>query len=293
MAAVVVYFVGTFVLKISVHSDIIAIAFALEMLLMSTGLGHRVYVIRQRQHQLQAEQASLVHASKMQALADMSSGVAHEVNNPLMIISGYADVIRRVLNQDRLDTKRVVECTVKIDHCVERIAFIVNALRSFSQDEVDLNRESFLLADAVRKALSLCVQRIQDRGIQLVLDVDATPFPVIGSEARSMEVILMLLDNAIDVLNEVPEKKIVVQLKKQENASGPGVRLTIQDSGPGVPQDLQSHLFQPFFTTKPVGEGAGLSLSRSHGIVQSMQGELSYARRDGFTQFIIDLPLAA
>jgi C4-dicarboxylate-specific signal transduction histidine kinase len=108
-----------------------------------------------------------------------------------------------------------------------------------------------------------------------------------------MEVILMLLDNAIDILNEVPEKKIVVQLRKHDSASGPSVRLTIQDSGPGVPPDLQSHLFQPFFTTRPVGEGAGLSLSRSHGIVQSMQGELSYERRDGYTHFIIDLPLAA
>jgi C4-dicarboxylate-specific signal transduction histidine kinase len=114
-----------------------------------------------------------------------------------------------------------------------------------------------------------------------------------GSEARSVEVILMLLDNAIGILNEVSDKKIVVQLKKRDSARGPRVRLTIQDSGPGVPPDLQSHLFQPFFTTRPVGEGAGLSLSRSLGIVQSMQGDLSYERHDGFTHFIIDLPLAA
>ena len=293
MLAVLAYFVGRFVLGISVHADIIAVAFALEMLLMSTGLGHRVYVIRQRQHQMQAEQASLVHASKMQALADMSSGVAHEVNNPLMIISGYADVIRRILNQKVLDSKRLLDCTVKIDHCVERIAFIVNALRSFSQDEVETTQESFSLLEAVQKAVSQCTQRIQDCGIQLDLQLEATPFPVMGSEARSMEVILMLLDNAIDILKEVPEKKIVVQLRKHDKASGPCVRLTIQDSGPGVPSDLQSHLFQPFFTTRPVGEGAGLSLSRSHGIVQSMQGEISYERRDGTTHFIIDLPLAA
>lgn len=293
MLAVLTYFIGRFMLGISVHADIIAVAFALEMLLMSTGLGHRVYVIRQRQHQMQAEQASLVHAGKMQALADMSSGVAHEVNNPLMIISGYADVIRRILNQEVLDSKRLLECTFKIDHCVERIAFIVNALRSFSQGEVDQARESFLLSEAVQKALALSAQRIQDGGIQLDLDFDGAAFPVMGSEARSVEVILMLLDNAIGILNEVPDKKIVVQLKKRDSASGPRVRLTIQDSGPGVPPDLQSHLFQPFFTTRPVGEGAGLSLSRSHGIVQSMQGDLSYERHDGFTSFIIDLPLAA
>jgi signal transduction histidine kinase len=293
MLAVLGYFVGRIILRISVHADIIAVAFALEMLLMSMGLAHRVYIIRQRQHKMEAEQAILVRESKMQALAAMSSGVAHEVNNPLMIISGYADVIRRVLAHPNLDAKRLHEATQKIDHCVERIAFIVNALRSFSQDGEHLAPERFSLVDAVEKTLSLCAQRIKDQGIQLELNIDSGEFWVLGSRSQCMEVILMLLDNAVDALSEAPDKKIVVQLKPQAHGATPTVRLIIQDSGPGLPGKLQNQLFQPFFTTKGVGEGVGLSLSRSHGIIQSMRGELAFERRDATTRFIIDLPLAS
>jgi signal transduction histidine kinase len=293
MLAVFGYFVGTFLLQISVHADIIAVAFALEMLLMSMGLAHRVYIIRQHQHQMEAEQAILVRESKMQALASMSSGVAHEVNNPLMIISGYADVIRRVMARPNLDVKRLLEATEKIDHCVERIAFIVNALRSFSQEGEQQAGERFSLIDAIEKTLSLCSQRIKDQGIQLELDIDAADFWVLGSRSQCMEVILMLLDNAVDALSQMPEKRIVVQMKPHCDDSRPQVRLTIQDSGPGLPSDLQSQLFQPFFTTKAIGEGVGLSLSRSHGIIQAMGGELLYTRQEATTQFTLHLPLAA
>ncbi len=291
MLAVVAYFAGMFIFRISVHADIIAVSFAVEMLLMSTGLAHRVYVLRQRQHRMQEEQARLVHQSKMGALSDMSSGVAHEVNNPLMIISGYADVMRRVLEKDPGNTQRLFEATRKIDHCVDRIAFIVNALRSFSQDTGQPAQEHFSLNDAVKETLAICAPRIQSQGIQLEQDIDSRDFWILGSRAQSMEVIMMLLDNAIEVLQMEPQKKIVVQLKSASNKDQPRVQLVIQDSGPGVPLELEHQLFQPFFTTRPVGEGAGLSLSRSHGIVQSMRGELSYKRQDACTRFIIDLPL--
>jgi len=293
MLTVMAYYAGNILFKISVPSDLISAAFALEMLLMSTGLAHRVYMLRQRQHQLQSEQAHLIHQSKMRALSDMSSGVAHEVNNPLMIISGYAEVIRRLMEHTPLEKDRIRESAIKIDQNVNRIAFIVNALRSFARDEEEQIPDRISLTEIVQQALSLCTRRIQDRGITLEVDPGPMEYWVIGVKPVVLEVVLGLLDNAMEALSEAPQKRLLVQMKALRNAEPPRLRLTVQDSGPGIPAELKSHLFQPFFTTRPVGEGAGLSLSRSLGIIQSMKGTLTYERQDEVTRFVMEIPLAA
>lgn len=286
------YYIGNFVLKMMVPSDIMSIAFGLEMILMSVGLSHRVYALRQRQYQWVAQQESIIYRYKMRALNEMASGMAHEINNPLMIISGYAEVIGRLLNREPPNITRIRDIAKRIISNVERIAFIVNSLRSFARVDTRLEMEKVSLQETLRQALALYETRIKDSGIQLKLEMKGGPFMVFGHSSQLIQVISTLFDNSIKALQHAPEKILEVHLITVTQDEKYTVILIVQDSGPGIPMEVQSKIFQPFFTTRPVGEGAGLSLSRAQGIIQSFNGQLYFDSQAHGTRFIIELPMA-
>lgn len=285
------YYVGNFAFKISVPSDIMSAAFGLEMILMSAGLSHRIHVIRQRQYHWESQQEAIIYQSKMKALSEMASGMAHEINNPLMIISGYADVIERLLKRQPLDIQHIRNLTGKITATVERIAFIVYSLRSFARIDADLAFEKVSLQDILQQALALYESRIKDGHIKLTLEIPDEPCMVYGLSSQLIQVVSTLLDNAINALRGSPHKSLEVRLVFKKVDSHLHAALTIQDSGPGIPRDLQAKIFQPFFTTKPIGEGVGLSLSRAQGIVRSFNGQLYFNAEAPATSFVMELPL--
>jgi C4-dicarboxylate-specific signal transduction histidine kinase len=268
-----------------------SIAFGLEMILMSAGLSHRIYVVHQRQFQWEAQQESIIHESKMRALSEMASGMAHEINNPLMIISGFALVIERLLNRQPLDLQRIRDATGKIEKSVDRIAFIVNSLRSFAHSDAKLSLEKLSMDDIVKQALALHESKIEDRGIQLRLQIEADSVFVYGVKSQLIQVVSTLLDNAINALKDAPRKILTVGLTSSLAKSRRQVILTVEDSGAGIPRELQAKIFQPFFTTRSIGEGTGLSLSRAQGIVRSFNGQLTFDSEPTSTCFTMHLPI--
>jgi signal transduction histidine kinase len=285
------YYIGNYAFKASVPSDIMSAAFGLEMILMSAGLSHRIHVIRQRQYHWESQQEAIIYQSKMKALSEMASGMAHEINNPLMIISGYADVIERLLKRQPLDIQHIRNLTGKITATVERIAFIVHSLRSFARIDADLAFEKVSLQDILQQALALYESRIKDGHIKLTLEMPEEPCTVYGISSQLIQVVSTLLDNAINALRGASPKNLEVRLVFKRIDSHLRAALTIQDSGPGIPRDLQAKIFQPFFTTKAIGEGVGLSLSRAQGIVRSFNGQLYFNADAPATSFVMELPL--
>ncbi|WP_141736358.1 sensor histidine kinase [Oligoflexus tunisiensis] len=285
------YYLGNYLFRMTVPSDIMSLSFGLEMILMSAGLSHRIYVLRQRQYQWEVQQDALIHQSKMRALSEMASGMAHEINNPLMIIGGYADIIERLLGREPLDIQRIRENTRKISTSVDRIAYIVNALRSFAQPGSDLPVEKVSLYEMLQQALALYETQIRNNRIQLQMEIEGDSFQTYGVPSQLIQVISSLLDNAITAMRDVPRKVLRVHLMSRSVDSQRKVILMIQDSGPGIPRELQAKIFRPFFTTRPVGEGTGLSLSRARNLVKAFNGQLSYDANAEETRFILELPL--
>ena len=236
-----------------------------------------------------ALEAQLIQNEKMASIGQLASGVAHELNNPLTSIAGLTELLlepaRKLPNQTR-DHLRVIHDQA------ERAARIVRNLltfarpSSFVKEPVDLN-------DVVARTALLISHELRQRGIELDRRLDPDPVVVIGDRYELQQVLLNLLTNAVHALGtlgpETPQRIRLATARAGERAV-----LEVGDSGPGVPAALVPQLFTPFFTTKGPGQGTGLGLSVSYGLIEAHGGRISYRpSAEGGAEFVVTLPLVA
>ncbi len=223
----------------------------------------------------------VVQQSKLASLGEMAGGVAHEINNPLAIISGYAGRIKKRLTAlEPRDEMMLKDITMIFDTSM-RIAKIVAGLRTFSRNA---QKDPFVLtnmADVVTESLGLCSERFKINGV----DLRVGTLPTIMAECRPTEisqVLVNLLNNAYDAVQEYEEKWVSIGLYLHDPEH---LCFTITDSGKGIPPNVLEKIMQPFFTTKEQGKGTGLGLSISKGIAQMHGGDIRYDRHASNTTF--------
>ena len=235
---------------------------------------------------LEMEYQNQLHVQKMSSLGEMASGIAHEINNPLSIISLKTSLIRKTLTHRLPEADPVFTNIDKISTTIERIAKIIRALRSYSRDAAHDPFESVDVEQVIDETLELCRQRFINAGIQLELKIEGS-LRVLCRPGELSQVILNLLNNAYDAVSGT--KNATVEIKsRMVNATQ--VEILIEDNGMGIPEAIEDKIFQPFFTTKEVGKGTGLGLSLSRGIVESHDGTLSLIRARDKTIFQILMP---
>jgi|GEM_PF-1060754 PAS domain S-box-containing protein len=235
-----------------------------------------------------AEQTRLAQASKMASLGEMAGGIAHEINNPLAIIFGKTAQIKRQLagNNETLDRTKILNGLVKIESTVDRIARIVRGLRTLSRNADNDPMQRTTVAQVVDDSLSIAQEKFKECDVELLLEIqDAS---VLCRAAQISQVLLNLLNNSLDALQRLPQKWIRIESRLQNSQ----VRISVTDSGTGIPEDIRAQMMEPFFTTKEVGKGTGLGLSISKKIIENHGGSFFYEERDGHTCFVIRLPLA-
>jgi signal transduction histidine kinase len=249
---------------------------------LSVALENANLYVRERaaREKLQRAQQLLIVTEKMAALGKLSASIAHEVNNPLGIISNYLQILaNRKLPDD------VYANYIKIlKEEVKRIAGIVRQLLDFYRpqqeeiDEVDLKR-------VIAESLTLLSNQLSTSNIDVNLNLP-NKLPIIpGSPEKLKQVFLNLLMNSRDFLGNGGQ--IDIEVKKE----GEHVLIEISDNGPGIPNEIISKIFEPFFTTKPGREGTGLGLSVCYGIIQWHQGNLTvHNNTRGGATFSITLP---
>lgn len=235
-------------------------------------------------------QSNLVQSSKMAALGEMASGVAHEINNPLAIIRGTASLMRESLqNGAAPDVEKLLKSISRIEDTAKRIAKIITGLRSFSRNSVQDPMEPVLITQILEDSFALCSEKFKTQSIDLRSKVSGFENCKVRCRASQLsQVLVNLLNNAHDAIASLPEKWIEVSLSRK----GHRLVLRVTDSGAGIPPEVLARLMQPFFTTKEVGRGTGLGLSISKGIVEDHQGTLTLDTSSPNTCFVIDLPLA-
>lgn len=234
-------------------------------------------VTDQRRTQVQLQQAE-----KLAALGQMVSGVAHEINNPAAIISGFA----QTLLLDELGTEQRETVQMMYDEAT-RIGRITSNLLAFARAG---GRERALvdLNDIVRRTFALRAYHLTTLNIVVTLDLDPSDPKVWANGSEMQQMLLNLLINAEQALTTVDTRRAII-LGTQ--AWDDRVRLRVADTGPGIPAEIQAKIFDPFFTTKPEGMGTGLGLSICYGIVHDHGGRLTVQSEPGLgAVFAVELP---
>ncbi len=219
---------------------------------------------------LESERMKSIHTAKLASLGEMSAGVAHEINNPLAIIAGNIDLLSTFKeNPEKFKAK-----SDAILKATERIAKIVSGLRKFSRTTEQSTYKQEPLATLVSEALVITQTKVKKFGVKVVTNIQNEDS--IYCDAVEIEQVLVnLINNAVDAIKNHSEKWVVI------NGLSKDKRITLQviDSGPGISAEIEQKLFQPFFTTKLVGEGTGLGLSISKGILDQHKASISLNRK--------------
>lgn len=250
-----------------------------ELEATNTALRHEVSEREEAEAALRRAQADLVQAGKLSALGQMSAGISHELNQPLMAIQQFAENGRAFLLRDRSD--RAGENLDRIADMAARAARIIRNLRAFARNESEPMGRVDLCA-VIDTVIELTQTRLRDDGVVLDWTRPAGPVFVKGGEVRLGQVFVNLINNAADAMSGQDDKRIVIELHD-------AVPLTVQvrDTGPGIADPEK--VFEPFYSTKQVGDGMGLGLSISYGLVQSFGGNIRGTNTGEGAMFTVEL----
>lgn len=234
---------------------------------------------------IEMQRAQMISSSRMMSLGEMAGGIAHEINNPLAVIKGKIEQVRRKYLAGDLEVEKLLLQFEKMEESVERISKIVSGLRTFSRESSDESMTPTPVQKIIDDTVELCMEKFKNHGIDLKIPANIQA----DLECRSSQIsqILMnLLNNSLDSIESLHEKWIHIDI--QETAEE--ISFLVTDSGHGIPLAIADKIMQPFFTTKDIGKGMGLGLSISQGIASAHQGKLIYDQHHPNTRFIITLP---
>ncbi len=264
--------------------------------------------------ELKAAQAQLIQSEKMASLGELTAGIAHEIQNPLNFVNNFSDVSKELLDEmkteldlgNTADAKEIANDVIqnleKINHHGKRADAIVKGMLQHSRSSSGVKEPTDInaLCDEYLR-LSYHGLRAKDKSFNATIktDFDASLEKVNIIPQDIGRVILNLLTNAFYVVqekkvNSLHEYEPTVTISTcsiQPPSAGRSVQIKVSDNGGGIPQKVLDKIFQPFFTTKPTGQGTGLGLSLSYDIVKAHGGELSVETKEGEgSDFIIELP---
>jgi signal transduction histidine kinase/ActR/RegA family two-component response regulator len=239
-------------------------------------------------------QSKLLQTEKMAALGQLVSGIAHELNNPLTSIQGYAQLLLSRHSNSHRDAD-----ASRISQEAERASHIVKNLLLFSR-EAKAERRAVNLNEVIERTLALRSYEIKLQGIDVELALDPGLPQTIADGAQLQQVILNLIMNAEQAIlsknqpaAEVPSWRGRISVQTRRLASD-RIAMEVSDDGPGISPEIVSRIFDPFFTTKPVGAGTGLGLSIVYGIIQEHGGEIGIESQPGHgASFTMELPALA
>lgn len=236
---------------------------------------------------LHQQQIEIAQTEKMSALGRMAAGIAHEINNPLAIISSYAEHLQSLCLRSPLPLERIAEIGPKIELTVQRISRIIKSMRTLARDSSSDPLTKTSVAGLMQDIQILCLERFRHNGIELKI---AAVDPEIYINCRGPEisqVLVNILNNAYDAVQGQTEKIIEIDCKTN---SAKEVLISVCNNGPPIPIDLQRKIYEPFFTTKQIGQGTGLGLSISKTLIENHGGRLWVESRSKQTCFILSLP---
>jgi len=225
----------------------------------------------------------MVQNAKLSAVGRLASGVAHEINNPLGVILGFAEgILFDIKPGDPLEDplRQIEKETIRCRDLVQDLLTFSRVAKS-EREPLDLNQ-------TVERALSLVKAEARVHNINVVKSLAPKLPPILGTPNQIQQVVINLANNALDAMGGQGTLTITTGLIKEEGRTW--VTLAVTDTGSGIPADVLPRIFEPFFTTKPVGKGTGLGLGLVHEIVQKHSGTIQVESHPGHTEFLVKFP---
>jgi two-component system sensor kinase FixL len=225
-----------------------------------TGFINDVTERQETQSRLQELQADLVHMSRLTAMGEMASTLAHELNQPLAAISNYMKGCRRLLEQSGSSAlPKIMEALDKSSEQAIRAGQIIRRLRDFVA-RGDTERRLERVTRLVEEASALALVGGGEQGILTRFEFDRAVGSILADRVQVQQILVNLLRNAVDAMQNSKRRELTVATKRTSDGM---VEITVADTGRGIAQEIAATLFQPFVTTKPSGMGVGLSISRT------------------------------
>ncbi|MBE3113282.1 MAG: response regulator [Actinobacteria bacterium] len=258
--------------------------------------------IRERTLKLSQTQTQLFQTSKLATLGEMSTGLAHELNQPLTGISLIAANIRKLIKMKLLKEKELEEAVKDIEENVRRMSNVISHIRTFARQDT-LKFAHMDINDSIKGALNLLGEQLRLQDIKVIKEL-SNNLPMIEGERYQIEqVVINIISNARDALDDKGRwdkkrlkdwsKTITIKTAMQKNYKKEDcVCIHVSDNGTGMSPEVKQKMFEPFFTTKEVGKATGLGMSISYGIVQSHKGMIYVDSKEGEGNAVsVELPI--
>jgi C4-dicarboxylate-specific signal transduction histidine kinase len=244
--------------------------------------------VKRREHELRDKQEQLVQAGKLATLGELTTGIAHELNNPLnnigLFVGNAIDLI--AFGTAETSSEQIQQELGRAMQQVRKATEIITHLRTFGR-AASVSYEPVILSRVIASAISLVQEQLRLRQIEIQTFLPGEEMIVTGNAIQLEQVFLNLLTNARDAVTDMAERRIAISCTLQADI----VEIRVRDTGPGIAPEFEQRIFDPFFTTKEVGAGTGLGLSITYSIIQEHHGTISLANHPGQgALFLIQLP---
>ncbi|MCD4744409.1 MAG: GHKL domain-containing protein [Desulfobacteraceae bacterium] len=244
--------------------------------------------LQERDKKLDEMNAHLIQTDKMAALGKMAAGVAHEINNPLGIISAKAGWIHDLLEEEEFkeseNYQEYIDALLKIEEHVERAGKVTHNMLGFAR-AMEPSMEKIDINDVLNHTIEFLAHHAQINNIDIQTEYDNSIPEISSDRSQLQQVFLNIINNAIDAI----DKQGIINIKTYEKSNQ--IIVKIIDTGKGIPEHLVNRIFNPFFTTKAEGKGTGLGLSITYKIIEKLGGNISVeSKQNKGTTFTIILP---
>jgi len=233
-----------------------------------------------------AQQEQLLRISKLSALGEMATGIAHEINTPLNAIIGNTDLLELLADKDKLNQRDVLQCAKDITSLVDAISKIIMGLRNLARMDSNGDFVKRSLQTMIRETLQVCQMNLRNHGVKVDLKLPDRPIEIDCHPVQISQVLINLINNSVDAISKKTDRWICISVADK----GHIVEIRQSDCGEGIPDDIADKIMTPFFTTKEAGRGTGMGLSISQSIIGLHHGKLFLDRSNDNTCFVIQLP---
>jgi two-component system, NtrC family, sensor kinase len=241
------------------------------------------------------QQQIIVHQASLTSLGELASGIAHEIKQPLQNISLVTEGLQMELAEDTVDKDFLSKSLHDIEEGIKRIKYIITEITNFSRGQQQQIIEWFDINTRIENAFSLARTKFSNRSIDVIFELDRSLPQFQGNPYKFEQVIVNFFNNAKDAIEEKAKKfsdnfkkNMIVRTYLKSNF----INVEVEDSGIGIPDEIKTKVFLPFFTTKVLGKGTGLGLSISHGIAKEMGGSIEVESKENEgTLMRLKLPL--
>ncbi len=246
---------------------------------------------RAQLEELKATYSQVLQFDKLKVIGEMTANISHEINNPLTVAVGNAELITFCLEAPDVNTQKenIDKYNCNVTHSLERINKIITNMKEFLHKSEE-KKEYCDANEIIEKSIGFATPSLKDTDIKIEVKINGPAPILLVNKIKVEQVFVNLINNAVDSLKEfsTPNPKILIELTTEKN--GNFIRIDVKDNGNGISKENRDKIFNAFFTTKDIGKGTGLGLSISHQIIASHQGKLDLLEADKGAHFRITLP---